>query len=172
MPENAAASLTPFFTLLRDAGGFRVFVETATGSGDMATVAGDVFDTVITMEADRAVYETAHERLSGRKGILPLSGDPREMVPNLMPRLVAPAVFWLNAQPDAGEALPPGLSAVLAVGLDHVVCLPGPAAPGEALAAALAQGNKPREIVTRRAVTILVPRGKAGLAMALAEPRV
>lgn len=170
MPENAAASLTPLFTLLRDAGGFRVFVETATGSGDMAAVAGDVFDTVITMEADRALYEAAHERLSGRKGILPLSGDPQEMVPNLMPRLVKPAIFWLNAPSDAVGALPLGLLAVLAAGLEHLICLPGEAAPGEALAAALAQAGKPREIVTRRAVTILVPRGQAGLAMALAEP--
>ena len=44
------------FTVLHDAG-LPVLVETATGAGDLAYAAGDIFDTVITMEADKALYE-------------------------------------------------------------------------------------------------------------------
>ncbi|WP_428565047.1 MAG: hypothetical protein ACP59X_03345 [Solidesulfovibrio sp. DCME] len=169
MPETAAASLLPLLRQLRDAGGLRVFVETATGAGDVAYAAGEVFDTVITMEADKATYEAAHERLSGRKGILPLCGESPAMVPNLLPRLVAPAVFWLDAPLPAGQALPPELPAILAAAQDHVACLPGPALP-EADLAALTGQAKPFLVIRQGDLTLLVPQAKAALGQALSRP--
>ena len=154
------------FTVLHDAG-MPALVETATGAGDLAYAAGDIFDTVITMEADKALYETAHERLSGRKGILPLHGDAAEMVPNLLPRLAKPAVFWLNAPPRPGETLPRGLAAILADLRGHVVCLPHLAAADPDLAAALATGAA-HDVVTFDGVCVLVPRDNTALRKALA----
>lgn len=87
----------PWLAALKQAGNFRIFVETGTAAGDTAMAAGDIFDTVITMEAEPALAVVAHERLSGRKGILPLTGDSRELLPRLLPRLAGPAVFWLDA---------------------------------------------------------------------------
>ena len=162
---TAAAPLS-LFTLLHDTG-LSVLVETATGSGDLAYAAGDIFDTVITMEADKALYEAAHERLSGRKGILPLTGDAADMMPNLLPRLARPAVFWLNAPPRPGEALPRGLAAILADLRGHVVCLPHLAAADPDLAAALATGAA-HDAVTFDGVCVLVPRDNTALRKALA----
>ena len=82
---------------LKKTGRYRIFVETGTARGDTALAAGDRFDTVITLEADPDAAAGAHERLSGRKGILPVAGDSRELLPKLMPRLAGPAVFWLDA---------------------------------------------------------------------------
>lgn len=82
---------------LQKTGRYRIFVETGTAGGDTALAAGDRFDTVITLEADPQAAAAAHERLSGRKGILPVTGDSRELLPRLMPRLAGPAVFWLDA---------------------------------------------------------------------------
>lgn len=82
---------------LKKTGRYRIFVETGTARGDTALAAGDRFDTVITLEADQDAAASAHERLSGRKGILPVAGDSRELLPKLMPRLAGPAVFWLDA---------------------------------------------------------------------------
>ena len=52
----------PLLAALRHKADIRVFVETGTAAGDTAELAGDVFDTVITLEADTALYEAAHER--------------------------------------------------------------------------------------------------------------
>ncbi len=113
---------------LRDAAGIRAFVETGTDAGDVAFMAGNIFDTVITMESDPAVYETAHARLSGRAGLLPLDGDSRELLPRLMPRLAKPAVFWLNARPvDGTPPLAAELAVLAAEPMAHVVIVPLPA---------------------------------------------
>ncbi|WP_052360275.1 hypothetical protein [Solidesulfovibrio alcoholivorans] len=163
---TTAAVPLPLFTLLHGAG-LPVLVETATGAGDLAHAAGDIFDTVITMEADKVLYEAAHERLSGRKGILPLHGDAADMVPNLLPRLARPGAFWLNAPPRPGEALPRGLAAILADPRGHVVCLPHLAASDPDLAAALATGAA-HDVVTFDGVCVLVPRDNTALRKALA----
>ncbi len=162
MPDTPAATYLPLFKLLH-AAGLPLFVETATGVGDVAHAAGDAFDTVITMEADPALYEAAHARLSGRKGILPLRGDGLAMLGDLLPRLAAPAVFWLSVPPAPGEGLPGGLAAILADPRGHVLCLPGRSAPDAALA-------PDRDAVVRDGVLLLVPRDNAALRRALSLP--
>lgn len=159
MAASDASTLTPLFTLLRDAGGFRVFVESGTGTGDIATVAGDVFDTVITMDADKARYDAAYEKLSGRKGILPLHGAAAELIPNLIPRLVGPAVFWLNVPID-------DLGPIVTARKEHLICLPGGSASAPEVQVALTQGT-PREADERSGVLFLVPRSHEPLLQAL-----
>ena len=152
---------------LKKTGRYRIFVETGTARGDTALAAGDRFDTVITLEAAPQAAADAHERLSGRKGILPLTGDAADMMPNLLPRLAKPGVFWLNAPPRPGEALPRGLAAVLADLRGHAVCLPHLAAADPDLAAALATGAA-HDAVTFDGVCVLVPRDNTALRKALA----
>ncbi|EFL50939.1 hypothetical protein DesfrDRAFT_2311 [Solidesulfovibrio fructosivorans JJ]] len=129
MDQTVTPELTALLTTLRDAGGIRVLVETGTGRGDLSFAAGDIFDTVITFESDKALYDAAHERLSGRKGLLPLTGDTRELLPQLMDRLAGPAAFWLGSHlsmRQGGEIpLLAEIAAVTAAPMDHVICIPG-----------------------------------------------
>lgn len=175
----------PLLQALRETAGLRVFVETGTAAGDTANMAGDVFDTVITLEADQATYEAAHERLSGRKGILPLYGDSRELLPNLLPRLAKPALFWLDAHFCGGESFGRGdecpllaeIAAIVASPLTHILLIddarlftappppPHVAAQWPTLAdilRALGQGI-PRDVAIRDDVLIVLPRAQAAL---------
>jgi len=131
-PQRPSASL---LETLRDTAGLRVFVETASADGETALLAGGIFDTVLTMEADPARYATTHERLTGRMGILPLSGDDRTLLAPLMPRLVQPAVFWLNAAATgtgSDNSLLVALRTIAAAPQGHVILLPDAARFGTA----------------------------------------
>uniref|UniRef100_I2Q4H8 Uncharacterized protein n=1 Tax=Desulfovibrio sp. U5L TaxID=596152 RepID=I2Q4H8_9BACT len=175
----------PLLAALRHKADIRVFVETGTAAGDTADLVGDVFDTVITMEADTALYEAAHERLSGRKGILPLAGDSRELLPNLLPRLAQPAVFWLGtrvrdgASPGQGDQCPllAEIAAITASPLPHVILIanarfftappPPPRDPAHwpslaDILKALGQGM-PRDAAIRDNILIAIARSGAGL---------
>ena len=178
MDNVSTPEMTALLTTLRDAGGVRVFVETGAGRGDLSFVAGEVFDTVITMEPDTALYEAAHERLSGRKGLLPLTGDTRELVPNLMPRLAAPAAFWLGshlAVRDGGDTpLLAEIEAVAGAPMGHILCIPGadviladrhrPAGwPTLADILAVLGRGAARNVGLRDAVLFAVPRDNAKL---------
>ncbi|EKO40443.1 MAG: hypothetical protein B193_0840 [Solidesulfovibrio magneticus str. Maddingley MBC34] len=155
---------------LKQTGRYRIFVETGTAQGDTALAAGDRFDTVITMEADPRIAADAHERLSGRKGILPLTGDSRELLPKLMPRLAGPAVFWLAAasRPGAddgdGGPLAAELAAVGASPLPHLVVMPREAGlpDRDALLAALGAGSA-RDVALVEDRLIAVPRAEAAV---------
>ena len=163
----------PLFAALKKTGRFRIFVETGTGSGDTALAAGDFFDTVITLEADAVLAEAAHERLSGRKGILPLAGDSRELLPQLLPRLAGPAVFWLPAGAGQAPALLAEIAAVAAAPVAHAICIgnarqlvapsSGDAANGPALDAvlkALGAGTE-RDVVLTADTLLALPRASA-----------
>lgn len=170
---------------LRRQGGYRVFVETGTARGDTAAMAGNLFETVITMEADQGLSEAARERLSGRQGILPLCGDSRDLLPQWMPRLAGPAVFWLDAHFCGGASFGRGdecpvlaeIAAVVASPLAHVVLIddarlfaappPPPHDPADwptldAVLAAL-DGGAPRDAVLIDDVIIALPRSRADL---------
>jgi len=160
----------PFLDALKKTGRCRIFVETGTAEGDTALAAGDRFDTVITMEADPDVAAAAHERLSGRKGILPLTGDSRELLAKLMPRLAGPAVFWLAAasRPGAddgdGGPLAAELAAVNASPLPHLVVVPEATSlpDRDALLAALGAGSA-RDVALIEGRLVAVPRAEAAV---------
>ena len=168
---------------LKKTGRYRIFVETGTAAGDTALAAGDRFDTVITLEADSVLAEAAHERLSGRKGILPVAGDSRELLPALLPRLAGPAVFWLDAHWCGGASFGRGdecpllaeIAVIAASPLPHVILIddarlfaappppPHDAAgwpPLDAVLTALGAGSD-RDVVLRDDVLIAVPRASA-----------
>ena len=175
----------PLLEALKKTGKFRILVETGTAAGDTALVAGDFFDTVITLEADPALAAAAHERLSGRKGILPLGGDSRELLPQLLPRLAGPAVFWLDAHFCGGESygrgdecpLVPEIAAIVASPLPHVILIddarlfasppppPHDAAQWPALPAVLAAlgAGVDRDVALVEDVLIALPRASATL---------
>ena len=159
MDKNLLPPAAALLESLRDAAGIRAFVETGTGAGDVAFMAGDIFDTVITMESDPAVYATAHARLSGRKGLLPLDGDSRELLPRLMPRLAKPAVFWLDARPvDGTPPLAAELAVLAAEPMAHVVVVPLPAALApEAIVRTLSHPH-PRDAAVCGGLLLAVPR--------------
>ena len=180
MGDAFPKALGPLLEALKKTGRFRIYVETGTADGDAALLAGDLFDTVITLEADPELAAAAHERLSGRKGVLPVAGDSRELLPRLLPRLAGPAVFRLNARPCGEESMQDGqacpllaaIAAVTASPQPHVVLIEAgrlsadPTAPPEtarnAVLAALGAGSD-RDAALVDDVLIAVPRASAAL---------
>jgi|GEM_PF-3351596 len=164
MQNSTVKTAARLLEAIRDAAGIRVFVETGTANGDVAYMAGDIFDTVITMESDTAAYEAAHERLSGRKGILPLTGDSRELLPQLLPRLVKPAVFWLAARPvDGRSPLAAELAALAPEPMQHIVIVPETAGPVPAEIARALAAPFPRDVAVHDGLVLAIPRTMAPL---------
>ena len=177
----------PLLEALKKTGKFKILVETGTAAGDSALAAGDLFDTVITLEADPALAEAAHERLSGRKGILPLTGDSREMLPQLMPRLAGPAVFWLDAHAcgpgsygcEDSSPLLEEIAAIVDAPQPHVILIgeagklagptPQEAAQWPAQSAVLAAlgADLERDVARVEDVLVAIPRSSAALWEAL-----
>lgn len=75
---------------------FQAFVETGTFLGETAAWAGEWFAEVHTIEIDAELHQKAKERLAGSPVHLHL-GDSLQILGDLVPRLPAGTVFWLDA---------------------------------------------------------------------------
>lgn len=76
--------------------GIRNFVETGTYRGRTAKWAAREFaDSVYTIEKSEVLYKESCASLAGER-IVPLLGDSREHLPQILAKL-GPAVFWLDA---------------------------------------------------------------------------
>jgi len=82
---------------LRDTFGIRTFVETGTNEADTAVWAADEFEHVITIEGSESLHQTAVSTFGWRRNIRFVHGDSRRMLPEVLRRLDAPAIFWLDA---------------------------------------------------------------------------
>ena len=82
-----------------DATGYDVFVETGTYTGATIAAVSGHFRTVYSIEADRDLW-------AGAAGRFPhahvLHGDSAVVLPEVLPRLSEPAVFWLDAHCSRG----------------------------------------------------------------------
>jgi hypothetical protein len=94
---------TTIISKLRKAYGVRTFVETGTFSGDTACWASQEFDQVITIECSGSLYQKAVQKYGGRANVQFLLGDSREKLIEIVPRLEAPSIFWLDAHWSGGE---------------------------------------------------------------------
>jgi len=187
MSTAPARAPRPLLEALKKTGKFKILVETGTAAGDSALAAGDLFDTVITLEADPALAEAAHERLSGRKGILPLAGDSRELLPRLLPRLAGPAVFWLDAHAcgpgsygcEDSSPLLEEIAAIVDAPQPHVILigeagkLAGPTPqetahwPAQSAVLAALGADLERDVARVEDVLVAIPRSSAALWEAL-----
>lgn len=75
----------------------RQFVETGTFRGDTAHWASGHFEEVCTIELSPEYHAAALRRFADNKRVRPLAGNSPEVLAALMPTIVGPAIFWLDA---------------------------------------------------------------------------
>ena len=81
-----------------------VFVETGTFHGGTTRWASEYFDSVFTIECAKSLYDLHNEELARCKGVKPLLGDSREMLPSVLREIGSQrAVFWLDGHWSGGE---------------------------------------------------------------------
>ena len=88
--------------LLARHGDLRTFIETGTYSGNTAAWAASVFDSAITVEASRQMYNEATARFGHVRNLRFVFGDSKSVIPQLLPELPGPTLFWLDAHWSGG----------------------------------------------------------------------
>ncbi len=76
--------------------GTRVFVETGTFRGDTLHAIRSHFDVLVSIELDPALHEAAARRFASDARIVCLRGDSGKVLPEVLDRIDAPALFWLD----------------------------------------------------------------------------
>lgn len=82
--------------------GIRRFVESGTYRGDTVAAVQDGFDMVISVELDDALYEAARRRFDAVAHVEILQGDSGQLMPQIVERLDAPTLYWLDGHYSAG----------------------------------------------------------------------
>lgn len=79
------------------------FIETGTYRARTAVWASSHFDSVVTIERCRELYEATRAKYQGIQNIDFLFGDSRCLLPEAVSRLQGPGIFWLDAHWSGGE---------------------------------------------------------------------
>lgn len=79
------------------------FIETGTYRARTAVWASSHFDSVVTIERCRELYEATRAKYQGIQNIDFLFGDSRCLLPEAVSQLQGPAIFWLDAHWSGGE---------------------------------------------------------------------
>ncbi len=87
----------------RDQFGTRTLVETGTFRGDMMHALSDQFDQLYSIELSEQLFQKATERFRDRSHIEILQGDSGRVLGELVPKLKARTLFWLDGHYSAGE---------------------------------------------------------------------
>lgn len=82
--------------------GLRTFVETGTFRGDTSAEMEPYVDRVITIELAPDLAARARERFAASTNVRVLEGDSGKVLPELLPDLDAPALFWLDGHYSGG----------------------------------------------------------------------
>ena len=88
---------------LRDVAAIEDFIETGTYLADTALWTAQHFDRVISIEADRALYDAARKRLASYANVDLQLGRSQDVLAALVPRLNRPALMWLDAHWCGGD---------------------------------------------------------------------
>ncbi len=88
---------------LRDETATKVFVETGTYLADTTIWAAKHFDRVISIEADRQLYDAARARLASHANVEMRLGRSQDVLAALIPKLSRPALIWLDAHWCGGD---------------------------------------------------------------------
>lgn len=83
--------------------GLKTFVETGTFTGDtLAEVAADQTVQAISIELADHYYRDAQRRFAGYQNVTLLHGDSGKLLPEVVDKLQAPALFWLDGHYSRG----------------------------------------------------------------------
>jgi hypothetical protein len=77
--------------------GLQILVETGTYYGEMVAAMKDRFTEIYSVEFDSQLAQRATKKFSRWPHIHILEGDSQQLLPDLLQRLHAPALFWLDA---------------------------------------------------------------------------
>jgi hypothetical protein len=75
----------------------RILVETGTRYAHMVYVNTDVFPEIYSIELDERWAESSRRKFAGRPNIHLLQGDSGKVLPQLLPAIKEPCLFWLDA---------------------------------------------------------------------------
>lgn len=73
------------------------FIETGTYRGDMVGAVLGQFEQIISIELGHGLFEAARARFVGCPNVTLLEGDSTDRLPEVLAKLGAPALFWLDA---------------------------------------------------------------------------
>ena len=82
--------------------GCDILVETGTYMGDMVEAQRDNFAYVYSIELSPTLYTRAVKRFSSDANVEILQGDSGEVLVTLVPRILKPAIFWLDGHYSGG----------------------------------------------------------------------
>lgn len=82
--------------------GLTMLVETGTFYGDTSFALRNDFDSIVSIELDRALHERAKKRLQPYKQITLLQGDSGKVIAGVMQGVSQPVLFWLDAHYSGG----------------------------------------------------------------------
>jgi hypothetical protein len=112
--------------------GIECLVETGTCHGDMVAAMQKDFKKIISIELADQFYREVCERFKGVSNVELIHGDSAKKLPEVVAKLEAPAIFWLDGHYSGGDTargendtpVNEELRAVLKPGLpDHVVLI-------------------------------------------------
>ena len=75
----------------------RILVETGTYYGEMVAAMKNRFTEIYSVEFDSALAQRAAKKFAGKQHIHIIEGDSQIALPELLPSLKQPALFWLDA---------------------------------------------------------------------------
>ncbi len=124
VPQELVARLTKEF-------GITTFVETGTHKGNTAEWASPFFQKVVTIEGSELWFQRTKERLAPFGNVEMLFGHSAQVLPEMVGKLTAPALFWLDAhwsgrQTAGADDQCPLLGEIAAINtspLDHFVLI-------------------------------------------------
>ena len=97
--------------------GSGIFFETGTSAGDsLATAAEEGFDLLYSVELDIPTFNAAFRRFFNDVNIVIMQGDSVEIMEQILPHIMVPTMFWLDAHPDTTQGCTPILDELRAIG--------------------------------------------------------
>lgn len=94
---------TVIISQLKEAYRVRTFVETGTYMGETANWASQEFENVITIEHSESLYLRAVQKYASKTNIQFILGDTRDKLHEIVAKLDAASIFWLDAHWSGGE---------------------------------------------------------------------
>lgn len=82
--------------------GHTIFIETGTYLGDMINAQKKNFSKLISIELSTSLFEQAQKRFHKNKHICIFQGDSTTVLPNILPSINKPAIFWLDGHYSYG----------------------------------------------------------------------
>lgn len=111
--------------------GIDILVETGTLFGDMVYALRKKFQKIYSIELDPDLYQRAAQRFLGQDRISIIQGDSGRVLFDLLPRIKAPAIFWLDGHYSGGHTacgdkkcpILEELTAILSSEINHVLLI-------------------------------------------------